>query len=169
MKTIILFRHGKSDWDASHDDDHDRPLAPRGRKAAIRMGQLLAKLKQVPDKAISSSALRAGDTVRLAVEAGCWDCPVEIAPEFYGASVEEVIARVRKEDDARGSLLLAGHEPTWSETASALIDGGTLRFPTAAMARIDLIVECWAEVRPGCGMLVWFLIPRLFAHAGRIL
>ena len=34
MRSIIIFRHGKSDWDAIYDRDHDRPLSKRGIKAS---------------------------------------------------------------------------------------------------------------------------------------
>ena len=49
MKSIILFRHGKSEWNTFYDSDHNRPLAPRGIKAAKKMGVFLANKKQVPD------------------------------------------------------------------------------------------------------------------------
>ena len=39
MKTLLFFRHGKSNWDADYDVDHNRPLAKRGRKAARAMGR----------------------------------------------------------------------------------------------------------------------------------
>jgi phosphohistidine phosphatase len=59
VKTLILLRHGKSDWDSDRDADHDRPLARRGRNAAATMGLLLERAGQVPDRALTSSALRA--------------------------------------------------------------------------------------------------------------
>ena len=31
-KRLLLFRHGKSDWAADFDSDHERPLAKRGRQ-----------------------------------------------------------------------------------------------------------------------------------------
>ena len=37
MKSIILFRHGKSEWNTYYDSDHNRPLAPRGIKSAKKM------------------------------------------------------------------------------------------------------------------------------------
>ncbi len=49
MNTIILLRHAKSDWEADYDDDHERPLAKRGRNAAALMGTLLARVNQIPD------------------------------------------------------------------------------------------------------------------------
>ena len=38
MRSVIMFRHGKSDWDVDYGPDHDRPLAKRGIKAAKKMG-----------------------------------------------------------------------------------------------------------------------------------
>ncbi len=166
MKTIILFRHGKSDWNAEYGGDHERPLNERGHDAAKMMGTLLARLDQVPDRVLTSSAVRAQETVKLAALAGSWTCPVEIVPEFYASDPATVLQRIHAEDDAASSLLIAGHEPTWSTLAAGLIGGGWLRFPTAAMARIDLDVDSWGAVDAGKGMLVWFLIPRLVRAAG---
>jgi phosphohistidine phosphatase len=166
LKTIILFRHGKSDWDTDFGTDHDRPLAKRGRHAAATMGALLARLEQVPDRVLTSSAVRARETVERAAEAGAWPCPILVTPEFYASSPATVLARVREEDDAVASLLLAGHEPTWSALASDLMGGGRLRFPTAAMARIDFEVDSWSRVDADRGVLVWFLIPRLLKATG---
>ena len=61
-------------------------------------------------------------------------------------------------------LLVVGHEPTSSETASLLIGGGRVRMPTGALVRIDFDadIESWADVGPGTGSLSWLLVPRLF-------
>lgn len=166
MKTLILFRHGKSDWHTDYGADHDRPLAKRGRNAAARMGAMLARIEQVPERVLTSSAVRARETIELAAEAGGWNCPVKIVPEFYGSSPATVVARVREEDDAVSSLLLAGHEPTWSSLATELTGGGFLRFPTAAMVRIDLDIDSWSRLDADKGTLVWFLIPRLVKAMG---
>jgi len=166
MKTILVLRHGKSSWESGSDSDHDRPLAERGREAAGIVGSLLARTGQVPDRVLSSSAVRALETVELAAEAGKWSCPIKVVPDFYGASTEAVLARVREEDDDASSLLLAGHEPTWSALVSELVAGGSLRFPTAALARVDLPIDGWRELQSGRGALVWFLIPRLVKAMG---
>ena len=67
MKSVILFRHGKSDWNASYGSDHERPLSKRGVHAAMRMGRFLAEKNQIPDLVISSTALRAQSTAKLAI------------------------------------------------------------------------------------------------------
>ena len=72
MRSVIMFRHGKSDWDADYGPDHDRPLTKRGIKAAKKMGKYLAGLDQVPHIVVSSTAVRARTTVELAMAEGNW-------------------------------------------------------------------------------------------------
>ena len=48
MKSIILFRHGKSEWNIDYDTDHSRPLASRGIKAAELMGIFLMEKDEIP-------------------------------------------------------------------------------------------------------------------------
>jgi phosphohistidine phosphatase len=163
MAALILLRHGKSDWDADDGDDRARPLARRGRKAAQRMGRFMARAGQVPDAAITSPALRAEDTLRLAMEGGGWTCPVRTAASLYGGGVTGLLAEVRKERATTDVLLAVGHEPTWSEAVVALIGGGEIRFPTGALARIDFDVDRWDEVGPGTGVLSFCIAPRLLA------
>ena len=161
MKSLYILRHGKSDWHADFAADHDRPLAPRGQSAARAMGVFLSRLRQAPDLVISSTAVRAHDTARLAAEAGDWSCTLETDRQLYEGDTGLILQLVQQQDDSQESLLLAGHEPTSSEMIVKLIGGGLVRMPTAAMARIDFLVESWAEIRFGNGMLVWLVTPKM--------
>lgn len=165
-KTLLLLRHGKSNWDAQYQLDHDRPLAKRGRKAASLMGRYLTALGEAPDHACSSSATRAQDTTQRAAEAGGWTCPIAISERLYHASPDQVLEVVRKTDGGVARLLLAGHEPTWSLLAGRLIGAASLRFPTAAIARIDLPIENWREADYGGGTLVWLVTPKILERIG---
>jgi phosphohistidine phosphatase SixA len=166
VKRLLLLRHGKSDWDAKYGADHDRPLANRGKRAASLMGRYLASLDQVPDRVVCSSAVRARETLRLAAEAGGWSCPVTVAEELYQASPGRVLELIRDIKDSVNSVLLVGHEPTWSLLAGKLIGRARVEFPTAAMARIDLPVARWGDVGFGKGILVWLVTPKLLARCG---
>jgi phosphohistidine phosphatase len=162
MQGLILFRHGKSDWEADYPGgDAARPLARRGQKAAKRMGKFLARAGQGPDAAITSPAVRAESTLHLAMEGGGWSCPVRTAAALYDGGLSGLLAEVRKEPATTDVLLAVGHEPTWSEAVSAFIGGGDVGLPTAAMARIDFDVDGWDEVGPGTGVLGWIVVPRL--------
>jgi phosphohistidine phosphatase len=163
VRALILLRHGKSDWEADYADDRARPLARRGRKAAKTIGRFLTKAGQVPDAAVTSPALRAEDTLRLAMKAGGWTCPVRTAAALYGAGVSGLLGEIRQEPDATALLLAVGHEPTWSDAITAFIGGGSVRLPTAALARVDFDVDRWEGIRPGTGELAWILPPRLLA------
>ena len=163
-KRLLLFRHAKSDWHAGALNDHERPLTKRGREAARVMGRVLAAADQLPDLVVTSSAVRARTTVELAHEAGSWTCPIETSDVLYDTDTASMLERIRMLPDTANSVLLAGHEPTWSELASRLIRGGDLRFPTAVMARLDLDVARWRDATFGSGVLVWLLQPKFFVE-----
>ncbi len=164
MKKIILFRHGKSDWKASYASDHERPLARRGEAAADRMGRFLAAAGEVPDLAVTSTAVRASETLRRAILAGGWRCRVEESDELYLASSGELLSYIRFLHESDAAVVLVGHEPSWSALLARLVGGGAFRFPTATMARIDLDVGTWDEVDFGMGELRWLVIPRLLTR-----
>ena len=64
-RTLILLRHGKSDW-STDADDFDRPLKKRGRNASSKAGKWLHEKMLVPDFVITSRAKRAVQTAELA-------------------------------------------------------------------------------------------------------
>ncbi|ASC74013.1 Phosphohistidine phosphatase SixA [Halomicronema hongdechloris C2206] len=162
-KQLLLFRHGKSDWDADFSTDHERPVSKRGRQAAQLMGRVLARSQYSPDAVITSSAVRARTTVELAAEAGQWSCPIRVSAALYEATPDQVLAEIRQAPQTSQTLLLAGHEPTWSALAAALIGGGQLRVPTAALLCIDCQVADWQTVDRGVGQLLWLLPPKFFS------
>ena len=69
MKTLWLLRHAKSSWDDPGVADHDRPLAPRGRKAAKRMRRWASEHRVQPELVLCSSAVRARATLDLVLPA----------------------------------------------------------------------------------------------------
>ena len=78
MKKLIVFRHGKSDWEGDVGSDHERRVAPRGQKAARTMGRFLSLARQAPDSIIASSAVRARTSAELAKEAGKWKAEIRV-------------------------------------------------------------------------------------------
>jgi phosphohistidine phosphatase len=152
MKTLLVMRHAKSDWNAPYGADHDRPLNRRGRGAAREMGVLVRDLDLVPDLVVTSTAVRARDTAELAMEAGAWGSELRLEPGFYGASVSDVIRIVSEMPDVR-RLMVVGHQPTWSGLVAALT-GETIEVKTATIAVVDLGIQLWGDVEPGGGSLV---------------
>lgn len=165
-RALLLMRHAKSDWSAGCTRDIDRPLNRRGRKAAKRMGRFLSGADREPDLAITSPARRATETLRLAHRAGAWSCPTVTEVGFYGHGPPEVVQVLRTSIPAAAGVVLAiGHEPTWS-TLLEILTGASVRFPTGAVARIELDVHDWSDLAGRTGHLAWLVPPRLIS-AGR--
>lgn len=168
MKRLLIFRHGKSDWGTGIENDHDRELAPRGIAAAEGMGRFLSRAGQEPDRVICSSAARAKLTLEHAMAAGQWECEVVVEPRLYLAESQAVFDILHEVSAHTDSLMLVGHEPTSSEMVHLVSGcvlpgaGAMLRFPTAAMARLDLTIDSWEACEPGCGQLRWLIPPKLF-------
>ncbi|WP_457675877.1 SixA phosphatase family protein [Thiolapillus sp.] len=163
MRKLILFRHGKSDWDADFRSDHERPLNGRGTRAARLMGKLLARTGELPTLVVSSTAARASTTAQLAMKAGNWEVDFRQDRQLYVTSTTSMIEYIRGLPETHGSVMLVGHEPTWSDLVASFT-GGHARMPTAAMACMRFSAGRWADVRPGSGELLWLLKPRLFEN-----
>lgn len=160
-KTLILFRHGKSDWDAPSGRDFDRPLAERGIRDARRMGKFLRTAGQIPDLVLSSSALRAQTTAQIAADAGQWQCPLQLTEELYNASSGTLLNEIHRLPENASCVLLAGHEPTFSEVVRLLTGGGQVKMSAAAMASIKLPIVHWSEAHADGAMLNWLMQVKL--------
>ena len=159
MLSIIIFRHGKSDWDAIYDKDHNRPLSKRGIKAAKKMGNYLKQINQIPDVVISSSAIRAKNTAELAMNSGEWKSIFYIEPRIYGGSSEELLSIVQKINKKIKTVCLVGHEPICSSFIS-LCTFHSQRFTTASMAKINFRSDTWNNIEFGTGALDWIKSPK---------
>ena len=168
MKKLLLLRHGKSSWDDPSLADFDRPLAPRGVKAAKRIGRELAARDWLPEQALVSPAARTRETWEL-VAAELPDAPSADFPrKLYDASPEDLLAQIRRVPGKVGTLLLLGHNPALEDLARQLAgdnseDSALARlrekFPTAALARFKFDGN-WKELGPGAARLTHCLRAR---------
>ena len=165
MKSLILLRHAKSDWNTDFQRDHERPINDRGVRASKTVGRFLARAGEVPALVVTSSAVRARTTVELAAQAGEWQTSIEVTGALYEASDEAVLEVIHGLSEDSEGVLLAGHEPTWSSMVQRLT-GARAKVVTATMVRIDLGVSRWQDVSFGLGTLVWSVSPKLLQRAG---
>ena len=161
-KRIFIYRHAKSDWTADYSADHERPLAKRGIKSAKLMGKLLKNADQLPDLIISSTAVRALQTIELSISEADWGMEVIQNESLYYDSYLEIFEILKDISDDYNSVMFVGHEPKCSSLCSYLVGGGQFNFPTAAMARIDFYETNWKSVKPSHGSVRWLLQPSFF-------
>jgi len=157
----MLLRHGKSDWETTNRGDRNRPLSRRGEQASETMGLVLRKMGEVPDRIVSSPALRAEATATIARLSGGWDSPLEIAEGLYGSGPGAALEVAARCGGDAGRLMLVGHEPTWSYLAER-ITGGRISVRTATVLAFDLDAGSWEEAPQSSGTLAYALHPRMF-------
>ncbi len=125
------------------------------------MGRVLAAMDEVPDHVITSSAVRAASTVRLAAAAGGWDTTIETTGGLYETSVENTLAVAAGAPSSAERLMLVGHQPTWGALVGHLT-GGSVQIKTATVVAIDCYAYDWPDVLMSFGELAFVLQPRLF-------
>ncbi|GJD63352.1 SixA phosphatase family protein [Methylobacterium frigidaeris] len=168
MRRLILLRHAKSDW-PDGASDIDRPLAPRGREAAPKMAAYLAAEGLIPDRVLVSPARRTQETWDL-VKPALGAMPDETVPQIYEAPVSRLLDVVHSIPDEAATALMIGHNPGFQDLARLLGKPGeerralTKKYPTAAIAVIDLAVESWAKVEAGDGTVERFVTPKSLGH-----
>lgn len=153
---LLIFRHAKSGWDA--DTDHQRTLTTYGEQQAKFIGEWLAEQGQTPDLILCSSAARAIATMELAITAGHWNSDSSISDAFYETNAETVLELIRHLSDTDKTVMLVGHEPTWSELASSLT-GESVTFNTAGICCINFDKDSWSQINYGDGKLLWCQSP----------
>lgn len=161
MPELLIMRHAKSEWGSGLSSDQERPLAPRGVKAAKMMGRFLSKIDTAPDLILSSPAVRARTTAELANKAGKWGAPMAIISSFYGGGWNDVVEGIMAEGASAQRILVAGHEPTWSDLVSILTGGSLVAMPTAALACLSIRGTGWSPLGPNCAELQWHVTPRM--------
>ena len=160
MLRLLLLRHAKSDWSRPGLLDHDRPLAPRGRRDAPRVGRFLREQGLCPQAALASTARRAQDTARLVLEAaGAPPDTLRLTRELYGSSPATILRIVRSVGGGTDPLLVVAHNPGMEDLV-ARFSGDYEPFPTAALAVVSFPAARWADLSTSAATLEWRLRPR---------
>jgi phosphohistidine phosphatase len=165
VRTLILLRHAKSSWSNPALADLDRPLAPRGKRAAKRIAGYMREQKIRPALVLCSPSRRTRQTLE-AIEPSLRGCPVELVPELYAASAEELLERLQAVPGSIGSVMLIGHNPGLEQLALLLGSRGAglaklaEKFPTGALATLAVEGDSWAALEPGGAELVDYVVPR---------
>ena|SRR6476659_4380785 len=166
MKTLHVLRHAKSSWAEPGLDDHDRPLAPRGRRDTKRLASYIEAAGIRPEVVLCSTARRAQATL-AGVRSALGDGDVRSDPDLYGASGSEVVLILRGLPAGIGSAMVVGHNPGLEELVALLTSAGEdgavrqlrTKFPTGALAALELDIAEWSDLAPEDGYLRSLVIP----------
>ena len=165
MRSLYLLRHAKSSWADPTLPDHERPLAPRGRRDARRIAGHLLELGIEPELVLCSTAVRTRETLEL-IRPALDDATVTLDAALYAAWAETLLEHVREVPEERTSVMLIGHNPGLQDLALTLAAPGRERerleakFPTAALATLTIPTATWKGLSPGDAVLAAYVVPK---------
>jgi phosphohistidine phosphatase len=170
LKSLSIFRHAKSGWDAPVERDFDRPINARGRRGAALMGDKWKKAGWPLDGIIASPAVRVTETLdHFQPAAGISEMEPHWERRVYLASAVTLMDVVREAGALGDHLMLAGHNPGLEDLAMMLVPFDPAnparvaieeKLPTASLVRINFDIASWADLAEGSGMLDAFVRPR---------
>lgn len=154
--SLLILRHGKSDWDPRWRSDAERPLKRRGRRATDVMATWMVRNGAVPDRIVASDAVRADQTARRAQARlqvlSAQTVPMHSEPRLYEASLATHLSVIRDYQRlGERRLLLVGHNPGLEDLIGFLCSpvppagaNGKL-LPTAALAVLNFSAERFVD------------------------
>ncbi len=159
MKTVILMRHAKSSWKFPELPDKERPLTKRGEHDAPRMGKVLKKEEVIPDRILSSTAVRAAATAEAVAQKLDYKEEITYLDSLYMAEPSAIIEALQNLPAEVKRVLVVGHNPGM-EGLAQILGGKVVDLPTAAMAEIKIPIKDWTELNYGVeGELVGLFRP----------
>ncbi|QJB70018.1 SixA phosphatase family protein [Parasphingorhabdus halotolerans] len=169
MKKLSLLRHAKSGWDDPVSRDFDRPLNDKGKRASKAIGAFIKDNDLAYDQILASPAVRVIETLEHVEEA----CGLSMEPtwdrKIYLASSATLLDVLRGANADAEHILMVGHNPGLEDLIFDLVpdDGSSeardaveQKYPTAALAEMNLDIESWEDIAENSGMLVRFTRPR---------
>ncbi len=155
---VYLLRHGdagdKREWTG---DDGERPLSEIGEQRSRVCSEYFAKTGITPSRILTSPLARSRQTADiLAATMGREKLVSEdarLGPGFDIKDFREILA----ENVLEESLLLVGHDPSFSRVIAATIGGGSIVLKKGGLVRLDV-----QDIRKPRGELVWLASPSLF-------
>jgi len=163
LKNLYLTRHAKSSWGNPGLADIDRPLNSRGKKAAPSMGKLIMDKGEKPELLISSPANRAFSTAKVFASAmGLHETDVLIKDTIYGAGVHQLLNLVQDVDDLYNSIMLFGHNPTFTSFCNMLSGENILNIVTCGVVRIDFEFSSWKNIDFNSGRMIYYEYPKKY-------
>ena len=149
---LFLIRHAKAQDGALYGDDMERPLTGDGRRAALDVGESLARHAVKLEAIWSSPLVRAVETAELVGVAlgfaGGLEITRALAPEARSKDALELL-----EAETRERVALVGHEPSIGNLLSALLGRSGLAMSKGAVVRL-----AWQPKGPA--KVVWVIKPK---------
>lgn len=160
MKTLLLARHAKSDWNSPTANDFDRPLNQRGQQDAPLMASYLKQCGYSVGQIISSDALRALQTAEHYRQCLKPSHDLISYHDLYLASLQAIVTLVQHIAPGENTVMLVGHNPGMSEALNYFSTETVSDMPTCSVGIIQFDVAQWQDAAQSSGVLLGFEYPK---------
>jgi phosphohistidine phosphatase len=148
MKSLLLVRHAKSDWDDPSLKDFDRPLNDRGKRDAPLMAHRLLDKKVKIDAFISSPAKRARKTAELFSEEYKENKKhIIFFDELYLADPQVFSNVIAKTSNKHDNIAVFSHNPGITDFANQLTEVKIDEIPTCSIFAVRLDIKKWSDFK----------------------
>jgi phosphohistidine phosphatase len=161
MKTLYIVRHAKSSWDFPDLPDLDRPIIEKGIYNTKKIAAELNDKKVVVDHIISSHAKRARETAKI-IAAGI-NYPIEkieVSKNIYELTDDDILDLIYGVDDDMISLMIIGHNPTFTQLANRFLDEQIELLPTSGIVSLNFDTNSWLEILKSKHKTNFILFPK---------
>jgi len=166
---LYLMRHAKSDWSGPGTSDYDRPINRRGQRNAERVGAWMAENNFLPEKIVSSPAVRARQTIEIvSKQLGHTQVKIDFDQDLYLASIDTLIESVQLYKNDVNSLMLVAHNPGLDYLVNDILsrsintNSGHIVMTTANLAIIEY-KDSHFDLEKDKGNLIEFIQPKKLA------
>jgi phosphohistidine phosphatase len=162
MKKLIFVRHGRAEDLSPEFSDFERSLTPKGKSISKQMARRLAEVESKTGIIITSPAFRALETAIIFGEI------MGINPEkiildtnlYYKMSYQYLTSLLSKAEKDIDSIMLFGHNPSFSEIPDCLSVDGYNFMPKSGIIGISFKIKTWSDIKQGSGKMEYFLKPQ---------
>ncbi len=162
MKTVYLVRHAKSSWDFLHLRDDERPLLQKGIKRTELIARYLKENDHIPEKLISSHAVRAHETAKVIAEAISYPAErIEIDERIYYEGMSAFFNILYEGENSLNSVMFFGHNPAITQMANHYLIPKVDYMPTSAVVAIDIQTDTWETIDLASAKIRFYIYPKM--------
>ena len=146
-KHLYIVRHGKSNQDFTNVPDYERPLKERGVNDSYKMASIMLQKKGIPQLIISSPAIRALHTAMIFARILKYPLnKVNVNNTLYMSSATDYLEIIKETDDSIDSLMLFGHNPSFTDLANHFLHDKIYDIPTSGIVGLKFETDLWKNI-----------------------
>jgi phosphohistidine phosphatase len=161
VKELYLIRHAKSCWADPDLEDFDRPLSKRGKKNGPYMAGRISMRNILPDRIVSSPAVRAKKTARyIAAGMGYRKDRILYDRGLYFSGFPYFLDVAGHHLGEVDRIFMVGHNSVITDVAEHLTGENFYNVPTCGVVGIAFKGKKGFQQAAGSGSLLFFDYPK---------